>query len=135
MITRIIDSICNAEKKEGTIDLSTLEWVNLLKTLSAHQAFRKVSRGEIEKESVINFLFKDDSFPRSIYRCLTIIHKSFLNLPKNKDALLFIQKVLTNLSSSRVGKYENTKIHSFVDSTQKRISSIDQIIQKSYFNN
>ena len=135
MITRIIDSICTTEKKEGTIDLSTLEWVNLLKTLSAHQAFRKVSRGEIEKDSVINFLFKDDSFPRSIYRCLTIIHKSFLNLPKNNDALLFIQKFLTNLNSSRIGKYDNTKIHSFVDLTQKKISSIDQIIQKSYFNN
>ena len=106
-----------------------------VETLSAHQAFRKVSRGEIEKDSVINFLFKDDSFPRSIYRCLTIIHKSFLNLPKNNDALVFIQKFLANLNSSRIGKYDNTKIHSFVDLTQKKISSIDQIIQKSYFNN
>ena len=60
---------------------------------------------------------------------------SFLNLPKNNDALVFIQKFLANLNSSRIGKYDNTKIHSFVDLTQKKISSIDQIIQKSYFNN
>ncbi len=135
MITRIVDSICTSDEKEGTIDLSTLEWVNLLKTLSAHQAYRKVSRGEIVKDSVISFLFKDDSFPRSIFRCLTIIKKSFQNLPKNDEALLFIDKFLENLKSSRIGKYDNERIHVFIDSTQKKISTIDQLIQKSYFNN
>ena len=135
MITRIVDSICTSDEKEGTIDLSTLEWVNLLKTLSAHQAYRKVSRGEIIKDSVIGFLFKDDSFPRSIFRCLTIIKKSFQNLPKNDEALLFIDKFLENLKSSRIGKYDNERIHVFIDSTQKKISTIDQLIQKSYFNN
>ena len=135
MITRIVDSICTSDEKEGTIDLSTLEWVNLLKTLSAHQAYRKVSRGEIIKDSVIGFLFKDDSFPRSIFRCLTIIKKSFQNLPKNDEALLFIDKFLENLKSSRIGKYDNERIHVFIDSTQKKISTIDQLIQTSYFNN
>ena len=135
MITRIIDSICTSDEKEGTIDLSTLEWVNLLKTLSAHQAFRKVSRGEIIKDNVIGFLFKDDSFPRSIYRCLTIIKKSFQNLPKNDDTLSFIEKILENLRSARVERYDNKRIHVFIDSTQKKISTIDHLIQKSYFNN
>ena len=135
MITRIIDSICTSDEKEGTIDLSTLEWVNLLKTLSAHQAFRKVSRGEIIKDNVIGFLFKDDSFPRSIFRCLTIIKKSFQNLPKNDDTLSFIEKFLENLRSARVERYDNKKIHVFIDSTQKKISTIDHLIQKSYFNN
>ena len=135
MITRIIDSICTSDEKEGTIDLSTLEWVNLLKTLSAHQAFRKVSRGEIIKDNVIGFLFKDDSFPRSIFRCLTIIKKSFQNLPKNDDTLSFIEKFLENLRSARVERYDNKRIHVFIDSTQKKISTIDHLIQKSYFNN
>ncbi len=135
MITRIIDSICTSDEKEGTIDLSTLEWVNLLKTLSAHQAFRKVSRGEIIKDNVIGFLFKDDSFPRSIFRCLTIIKKSFQNLPKNHNTLSFIEKFLENLSSARVERYDNKRIHVFIDSTQKKISTIDHLIQKSYFNN
>ena len=36
-------------------------------------------------------------FPRSIFRCLTIIKKSFQNLPKNDEALLFIDKFLENL--------------------------------------
>ena len=111
------------------------DFLNLLKTLSAHQAYRKVSRGEIIKDSVIGFLFKDDSFPRSIFRCLTIIKKSFQNLPKNDEALLFIDKFLENLKSSRIGKYDNERIHVFIDSTQKKISTIDQLIQKSYFNN
>ena len=135
MITRIIDSICTSDEKEGTIDLSTLEWVNLLKTLSAHQAFRKVSRGEIIKDNVIGFLFKDDSFPRSIFRCLTIIKKSFQNLPKNDDTLSFIEKFLENLRSARVERYDNKRIHVYIDSTQKKISTIDHLIQKSYFNN
>ncbi len=135
MITRIIDSICTSDEKEGTIDLSTLEWVNLLKTLSAHQAFRKVSRGEIIKDNVIGFLFKDDSFPRSIFRCLTIIKKSFQNLPKNHNTLSFIEKFLENLRSARVERYDNKRIHVFIDSTQKKISTIDHLIQKSYFNN
>ena len=80
MISRIIDSLCIMQSKEQTHDFPTLEWVSMLRTLSAHESFRKEVRGEIERGDVINFLLKNENFPRSIYRCLTITAVSYTHL-------------------------------------------------------
>ena len=45
MISRIIDSLCITKSKEQTHDFPTLEWVIMLRTLSAHESFRKEIRG------------------------------------------------------------------------------------------
>ena len=47
----------------------------------------------------------------------------------------YYEKFLENLRSARVERYDNKRIHVFIDSTQKKISTIDHLIQKSYFNN
>ena len=63
MITRIIDCLCVSKNNKQTHDFSTMEWISMLSILSAHDAFRKISRGEVNREEVINFLLKNDSFP------------------------------------------------------------------------
>lgn len=135
MNSRIIDSLCINKSNEQTHDFHTLEWVSMLRTLSAHESFRKEIRGEIERGDVINFLLKNENFPRSIYRCLTITEKSLSALPKNNDVLEVIKKLNHRVFSARLNGYDDKQLHNFLDYLQRRIHLLDEKIHKNYFHN
>ena len=135
MNSRIIDSLCVTNSKDQTHDFHTLEWVSMLRTLSAHESFRKEIRGEIERGDVINFLLKNENFPRSIYRCLTITEKSLSTLPKNNDVLEVIKKLNHRVFSARLNGYDDKQLHNFLDYLQRRIHLLDEKIHKNYFHN
>ena len=135
MISRIIDSLCIMQSKEQTHDFPTLEWVSMLRTLSAHESFRKEVRGEIERGDVINFLLKNENFPRSIYRCLTITEKSLTSLPNNTNVLDAVNKLNVRVFSAKVESYDDIQLHNFLDYLQRRIHLLDENIHKNYFFN
>ena len=59
MISRTLDTLCVSKKNSQTHDFSTLEWASMLRNLSAQGAYREESKGEIERGSVLRFLFKN----------------------------------------------------------------------------
>ena len=133
MITRIIDCLCVSKNNKQTHDFSTMEWISMLSILSAHDAFRKISRGEVNREEVINFLLKNDSFPRSITRCLTIIENCLNNLPRNLIALDKLKIIKSKYSNTNFEKLDDISLHLFLDKCQKDISIFDNKIEKTYF--
>ena len=90
MISRIIDCLCVSKSSKQTHDFSTMEWISMLTTLSAQDAFRKEAKGEANRGEVITFLLKNDSFPRSVFRSLITIELCLQNLPRNKKLLQMI---------------------------------------------
>lgn len=135
MISRIIDSLCIKKKETYKNNFATLEWISMLKTLSAYEAFRKKTRGEIEKDDVIFFLCKDDSFPRSIYRCLKILERSLLTLPNNKAVSEVASKLTKKVEKSKINFYNDTQLHNFFELLEKKINFLDENIHKTYFHN
>jgi uncharacterized alpha-E superfamily protein len=133
MITRIIDCLCVSKNNKQTHDFSTMEWISLLSILSAHDAFRKISRGEVNREEVINFLLKNDSFPRSITRCLTIIENCLNNLPRNLIALDKLKIIKSKFLNTFFEKLDDKSLHLFLDKCQKDISIFDKKIERTYF--
>ncbi len=133
MISRIIDCLCVSKSEKQTHDFSTMEWLSMLTTLSAQDAFRKVSKGEADREEVISFLLKNDSFPRSVYRALLIIEECLKNLPKSKKILLMNSKIIKKCERSRLDNYDDTKLHLFLENLEKDLSKVDQKIQSIYF--
>ena len=122
MITRIIDCLCVSRNNKQTHDFSLMEWTSMLSILSAHDAFRKISRGEVNREEVINFLLKNDSFPRSITRCLTIIENCLNNLPRNLIALDKLKIIKFKFLNTLFEKLDDKSLHLFLDKCQKDIS-------------
>ena len=133
MISRIIDCLCISKSEKQTHDFSTMEWLSMLTTLSAQDAFRKVSKGEADREEVISFLLKNDSFPRSVYRALLIIEECLKNLPKSKKLLLMNSKIIKKCERSRLDNYDDIKLHLFLENLEKDLSKVDLKIQSIYF--
>jgi len=133
MITRIIDCLCVSKSNKQTHDFSTMEWISMLSILSAHDAFRKISRGEVNREEVINFLLKNDSFPRSITRCIKVIENCLNNLPRNLIALDKLKIIKSKYSNTNFEKLDDISLHLFLDKCQKDITIFDNKIEKTYF--
>ena len=133
MISRIIDCLCITKSDKKTYDFSTMEWISLLSILSAQDAFRKVSKGEVDREEVINFLLQDDSFPRSITRCLSVLRLCLDSLPKNEKIILKIRTLRLRFDTALFENFDDNKLHIFLDKCQKDLIAIDKLVEKTYF--
>ena len=133
MISRIIDCLCITKSEKQTYDFSSMEWISLLSILSAQDAFRKISKGEVDRGEVINFLLKNDSFPRSLTRCLTILRLCLESLPNNENIILKIRSLRLRFDVSNFDKFDDEKLHNFLDKCQKDLTSIDNLVEQNYF--
>ena len=57
------------EKKQDGVDSEfyNIEWASILRSLSAYESFM-ISKGNISKAEIIEFLIKSHEFPRSILK-------------------------------------------------------------------
>ena len=133
MISRIIDCLCVSKSSKQTHDFSTMEWISMLTTLSAQDAFRKEAKGEANRGEVITFLLKNDSFPRSVFRCLITIELCLQNLPRNKKLLQMISRLISSSERSKLYNFDDKRLHLYLDNLQKNVSSIDSKIHNIYF--
>ena len=125
MISRIIDCLCVSKSSKQTHDFSTMEWISMLTTLSAQDAFRKEAKGEANRGEVITFLLKNDSFPRSVFRSLITIELCLQNLPRNKKLLQMISRLISSSERSKLYNFDDKRLHLYLDNLQKNVSSID----------
>ena len=133
MISRIIDCLCITKSEKQTYDFSSMEWISLLSILSAQDAFRKISKGEVDRGEVINFLLKNDSFPRSLTRCLSILRLCLESLPNNENIILKIRSLRLRFDVSTFDQFDDEKLHKFLDKCQKDLTSIDALVENNYF--
>ena len=133
MISRINDCLCVSKSSKQTHDFSTMEWISMLTTLSAQDAFRKEAKGEANRGEVITFLLKNDSFPRSVFRSLITIELCLQNLPRNKKLLQMISRLISSSERSKLYNFDDKRLHLYLDNLQKNVSSIDSKIHNIYF--
>ena len=100
--------------------------------MSAYEAYR-ISQGTISKGEIINFLIKNEHFPKSIVKCLGNVQEAINNLPNNKDLRISIDQIRNTIINSDVDKYSNNRLHDFIDNLQKNLLDLDMEISKNYF--
>ena len=101
MISRIIDCLCITKSDKKTYDFSSMEWISLLSILSAQDAFRKVSKGEVDREEVINFFYKMIVFLdqlQDVYLFLDLFRES----SKNEKIILKIRSLRLRFDESHL---------------------------------
>ena len=133
MVSRIIDSQILRKNQEGVdSEFYNIEWASILRSLSAYESFM-ISKGNISKAEIIEFLIKSHEFPRSILNCLKNVSDSLNNLPKNKKITNEIDILIRKLLKSRIYFKEDEKIHKFIDDIQLKLNKINNVVNKTYF--
>jgi len=135
MTTRIIDvrSVDMLEMADGLEPYSQLQWRSVLRSLHALQAYHLTVQETIQQPLVLQFLFKNDSLPRSLAYCTSRIRSSLRTLPRSQKPLSAINRVIRFLESVDVATLKDAQLHAFIDDCQRHLAHLDREINRTYF--
>src|SRR5210317_1953692 len=111
----------------------TLEWINILKSISAFQAYRQYSNQDISISDIINFFLKTETFPRSVMWNLNQIERAIYRISNKNELLKEIKEIKKNVKKYKVQIDKLDKLLIFLAQIIKKITSLDEKIQKYYF--
>ncbi|MEN8720051.1 MAG: alpha-E domain-containing protein [Oceanococcaceae bacterium] len=112
-----------------------LQWMAVLRSLSAYQMYRRHKPGAIKARHVIDFLLQDESFPRSVYSALSQFRDHAGQLPQPQDVLGAVDAALGDVSSLRAAvlSADNARLHTTLDQLQVTLLNVHAAMDRSYF--
>lgn len=136
MTTRIVDVRSASLLPEDASDprpFDTVQWVSVLKSMTAYQMYRRSQQVRVQRGPVLRFLFQSAEFPRAVQHCIEAARWSLERLPRNDAALRVASRVKRALVSTEVGQLSQGDLHAFVDDLQLGIGDLHEEIARTWF--
>ena len=105
-----------------------VQWMGVLRSLSALQMYQRATRGPIDGEAVVRFLLFYASFPRSVQSCLDEIRSIVLTLPSPQDVVATLDDAEAVLSAARPIASDGHELDDAMDQVQLAITRLDSAI-------
>jgi uncharacterized alpha-E superfamily protein len=134
MMIRILHSqaLRSKQHKKG-YEYLTLEWINILKSISAFQAYRQYSQQDISISDIINFFLKTDTFPRSISWNLNQIERATYRISKKNDLIKNVKEIKADINKYKIKTNDLDNFLFFLEKMLKKLDDLNTKIQKNYF--
>ncbi len=135
MTTRIIDvrSADLLPEHEALTPFESIQWMSVLKSLTGYQMYRRTIQERVSRPYVLQFLLKDEAFPRSFYHSLLEVKSCLRNLPRNRDAVALLDKVGDKVLRADQAILKQDEMHMFIDELQKGLGDLNAVIRDTYF--
>lgn len=135
MTVRIIDvGAGDIIDREGINDaIDPILWGSLLEALSAKSAYRKAVSPIVEKNPIVDFLFKTESFPRSIYFCLREISIEIGDKPNRQSVTKLLRSSMRKLRKFDASALTREQLHEFIDKFQLFLIALNKEFYSSWF--
>jgi uncharacterized alpha-E superfamily protein len=122
-----------AVEREEQNPFESIQWMSVLKSLSAYQMYRQQVRLRVGGPDVLKFLLQDESFPRAVSFCLKQLEICLRELPKNAAPLATIDALKQRLNAAEVPKLADAGLHEFIDQFQVGLGELHHRIAAAYF--
>jgi len=134
MTSRIVDVAGELLQEDAdNAEYTTTLWVNVLRSLSAYQAYRQSARSRISSVRVLRFVLNDPLFPRSIGHCLAELRSCGALLPKNGPLLGAVDGLTEKLNGLSLRDLARDQLHSHMDAIQLDLASLHGVIDNLWF--
>ncbi|AWL13177.1 hypothetical protein HMF8227_02726 [Saliniradius amylolyticus] len=136
MTTRIIDvrsANLLQEVSHSASAFENIQWMGVLKSLSAYQMYRREMRIRITRADVLRFLLLEPRFPRSLNHSLEQIELLLQTLPAHEESVESVASLQSRLLDAKPQALKQTKLHEFIDDMQLGLGEVGGHIQASYF--
>jgi uncharacterized alpha-E superfamily protein len=135
MTTRIIDvrSANLLPEHEGLTPFENIQWMSVLKSLTAYQMYRRYIQVRVRRADVLKFLLKDKKFPRSFYHGLLQVKSCLQHLPRNEEAITLLNEVGKKVLRADQAILEQDDLHLFIDELQLGLANLNGVITRTYF--
>ena len=136
MTSRIVDVRSAQLLPAATPELrpfESVQWMSVLKSLSGYQMYRLKMRTRVKRTDVLQFLLRDDEFPRSCQFCLTQLEASLTPLPRSDGVLEVVETAKRFIERAPLATLDQPGLHELIDKIQLRIHDVHNGIASSYF--
>jgi uncharacterized alpha-E superfamily protein len=117
----------------GFRPFDTIQWLNLLKSLSGDQMYRLSERTRVSRSAVLEFVLRDRHFPRACLFCLIEVDHSLQALPRSAGVLGALDEACRFLAGVKLATLDQPGLHEFIDRLQLHINVVHQGIAQTYF--
>jgi uncharacterized alpha-E superfamily protein len=111
----------------------SIQWMSVLKSLSAYQMYRQQVRARVSGPDVLQFLLQDPYFPRSVAFCLRQLEICLRKLPRNEGPLAALAGIRQKLNAAAVPELAREGLHEFIDEVQIGFGKLHDQIAATYF--
>lgn len=118
--------------------MDTIQWMNVLKSCSAHQAYLTTNRGTVTVSSIVKFLCVNPYFPRSIRFCVDSMDRSLHKISGVSESYYSNEverlagKLRFDIGFQRVEDIFNQGLHNFCDQLQGRLIEVAEALTAEY---
>ncbi|MCU1502653.1 MAG: hypothetical protein JWM12_2007 [Ilumatobacteraceae bacterium] len=116
-----------------TDDYDEVQWMGVLRSLSAMQMFHRSQRGPIDGASVVRFLLTDAHFPRAVRACLGRIRRSLSALPHSATLVPVVDELDSFLGSLWVEGSDGSALDKAMDGLQASIAALSSRVFDEFF--
>jgi uncharacterized alpha-E superfamily protein len=136
MTSRIID-VRSAQllpaDAPGFRPFDTIQWLNLLKSLSGYQMYRLSQRTRVSRSAVLDFVLRDLQFPRACLFCLKEVEHFLRALPRSAGVLGSLEGARSFLDNATLATLDQPGLHELIDRLQLHIIVVHEGIAQTYF--
>ena len=136
MTTRILDVRASDLLADDVADLppyQTVQWISVLKSLSAFQMYRRHVRTRVTGAGVVRFLLTDTAFPRSLRYCLAHAGQRLARLPEPEPCTRQLDSALAVLEQAEISALTGHRLSEFLDRMQIELNRLNDAIGARYF--
>src|SRR3954471_13172810 len=127
MTSRIVDVRSAQLLPAATPELrpfESVQWMSVLKSLSGYQMYRLKMRTRVRRTDVLQFLLRDDQFPRSCQFCLSQLEASLTTLPRGESVLEVLETAKRFIDRAPLATLDQPALHELIDKIQLRIHDV-----------
>ena len=135
MTTRIIDVRSGdlLPVHESLTPFENIQWMSVLKSLTAYQMYRRAIQERVNRPDVLKFLLKDKTFPRSFYHALLEVKSCLKHLPRNSSLIIELNDIGKKVLRVDQAILKQDELHKFIDELQLGLAQLHGHISDSYF--
>jgi uncharacterized alpha-E superfamily protein len=118
--------------------LDMVQWASVLRSCSAFEAFRRSRRGDLDLVRVVDYLIRDEAFPRSVRYAVTEAEQCLARIgdgdgqPAVAEAHARVRTLREDLEAADTKAVIASGLHEYLDGIQMRIEEIHEGVQTAY---
>jgi uncharacterized alpha-E superfamily protein len=136
MTSRIIDvrsANLIPDLAENLRAFENIQWMSVLKSLTAYQMYRRHARVAVRRPDVLRFLLQDRIFPRAFYHCVGEVEGCLRDLPRSDAPLRLVTQLQRTISEAKPDTLSQEALHGFIDDLQLSLGELHDEIHRTYF--
>jgi uncharacterized alpha-E superfamily protein len=118
--------------------LDLIQWGSVLRSCSAFEAFRRSRRGQLNLERVLDYLIRDEDFPRSILFSVLAAEDALAEIVAtmpylaDNPASQRAASLRTHLQETSVAEIIKSGVHEYLDEVQQQAQLIHESVQETF---